>query len=82
VTWSGFYVPGGPAAGDVRAVDEVAAQWFPVVTGAVVWHLHVDPGTGHVLAGDRSLTAERFYDQVMAAGQWRGTVLVIVGCGC
>ena len=78
-TRSGFYLP-GPAAGEARAADEVAAQWFPPVAGAVVWHVHLDPVTGYVLAGDRSLTPLEFYVQVMGACQWPQTLLVLVGC--
>ena len=79
-TQSGFYRP-GPANGDARALDEMAAAWFPPVAGAVLWHLHFDPVTGHVLAGDRALTPQQFYDQVMGACPWPETLLVIVGCG-
>ena len=79
VTQSGYCLP-GEMAGDARAADEVAAAWFPPVIGAVVWHLHLDRPTGDVLAGDRSLTPEQFYGEVMGARQWPGTVLVIVGC--
>ena len=80
VTQSGYYVPGGAAAGRARAEDEVGAQWFPAVAGAVVWHLHLDPVTGQVLAGDGSLAPERFYEEIMADRQRPGTLLVIVGC--
>lgn len=37
-TRSGFYLP-GPAIGDPRVLDEEAAEWFPPVAGAVVWHV-------------------------------------------
>ena len=82
-TPSGFYLPGGPALDSAAGADErAAAAWFPPVTGAQVWHLHLDPGTGRVLTGDRVLTPDQFYDQVMAARQSpAGTVLVLVGCG-
>ena len=82
-TPSGFYLPGGPALDGAAAADELAAAtWFPPVTGAQVWHLHLDAGTGRILAGDQVLTPDEFYDQVMAARQRPpGTVLVIVGCG-
>ena len=81
VTRSGFYLPGGPAAGGARAEDELAAEWFPAVTGAVVWHVHLDRATGGVLAGDRVLTPEQFYGDMVSARQPPGTLLVIVGCG-
>src|SRR5450755_108908 len=67
--------------GDARVVDEVAAEWFPPVAGAVVWHLHVDPASGEVLVGDGSLAPEEFYDQVVAARQGPERLLVLVGCG-
>ena len=81
-TQSGFYLRGEPRQGGSRAGDEaVAAAGFPAVAGAVVWHLHLDPATGHVLTGGRSLPAGQFYDEVMAARQLPQALLVIVGCG-
>ena len=81
VTRSGFYLPSGPASGDARDLDEVAANWFPPVAGAVVWHLHLDPAKGGVPAGDQVLAPEQFYDQVMADRRWpAGTLLVIIAC--
>ncbi len=72
-TPSGYYLPGGPAAvAPAQAVDELrAARWFPRVEGVQVWHLHVDPATGRIWAGDRVLAAEEFYHQVLAP-RWRG----------
>ena len=81
---SGYYLPGGPALDDARAraADELASAWFPSVTGAKAWHLHLDPQTGYVLAGDQAVAPEEFYDAMIAAQGWPpDTLLVIVGCG-
>ena len=77
-TPSGFYFPGPEGDEDSLA----AALSFPPVDGATVLHLHTDPVTGSLVAGDRVLAPEEFFAEFGSRlGLVPGRLLVLVACG-